>query len=104
MTELTPTQRALVDSLARELAAIPGVAAVVLGGSYARGAARPGSDIDLGVFYSEAAPFDLAAVRALAARVNDAPDPVVTGFYDWGPWVNGGAWLTIGGQRVDFLW
>jgi hypothetical protein len=21
-----------------------------------------------------------------------------------GPWVNGGAWLTIGGQRVDFLY
>src|SRR5215813_5854012 len=21
----------------------------------------------------------------------------------WGPWVNGGAWLTIAGQRVDFL-
>jgi hypothetical protein len=29
---------------------------------------------------------------------------VVTDFYGWGPWVNGGAWLTIGGQRVDFLY
>ena len=43
-------------------------------------------------------------MRALAASVNDTPDPVVTGFYVWGPWVNGGAWLTIGGQRVDFLY
>ena len=102
--ELSPEQRALVDSLAGRLGEIPGVAAVVLGGSYARGFAGPGSDIDLGVFYSEAAPFDVAAVRALAARVNDTPDPVVTGFYVWGPWVNGGAWLTIGGQRVDFLY
>ena len=104
MSELSPQQRALVDSLARRLGAIPGVAAVALGGSYARGFAKPDSDIDLGVFYSEAAPFELAAVRALAVQVNDAPDPVVTGFYVWGPWVNGGAWLTIGGQRVDFLW
>ena len=32
------------------------------------------------------------------------PEPVVAGFYQWGPWVNGGAWLTIGGQRVDFLY
>jgi hypothetical protein len=29
---------------------------------------------------------------------------VVTDFYGWGPWVNGGAWLTIGGQRVDFVY
>jgi Nucleotidyltransferase domain/Domain of unknown function (DUF4037) len=102
--ELSNAQRELVDSLARRLGEIPGVAAVVLGGSYARGFARPGSDLDLGVFYSEAAPFDVAAVRALAASVNDTPDPVVTGFYVWGPWVNGGAWLTIGGQRVDLLY
>ena len=43
-------------------------------------------------------------MRALAARRNDAPDPVVTGFYEWGPFVNGGAWLTIGGERVDLLY
>lgn len=102
--ELSAEQGALVDSLAGRLGEIPGVAAVVLGGSYARGFAKPGSDIDLGVFYSEVAPFDVAAVRALAAAVNDTPDPTVTGFYVWGPWVNGGAWLTIGGQRVDFLY
>ena len=30
--------------------------------------------------------------------------PVVAGFYQWGTWVNGGAWLTIGGQRVDLLY
>jgi hypothetical protein len=29
---------------------------------------------------------------------------MVTDFYGWGPWVNGGAWLTIGGQRVDFVY
>ena len=29
---------------------------------------------------------------------------MVTNFYEWGPWVNGGAWLTIGGQRVDFIY
>lgn len=36
--------------------------------------------------------------------MNDTGNPVVTGFYEWGPWVNGGAWLTIGGQRVDFIY
>jgi hypothetical protein len=104
MTELSLEQRALVDSLTRRLAEISGVAAVVLGGSFARGFATPDSDIDLGVLYREAAPFAIEPVRALAAEVNDTPDPVVTDFGVWGPWVNGGAWLTVRSQRVDFLY
>jgi hypothetical protein len=43
-------------------------------------------------------------VRRLAEEFNDTPGPVVTEFYGWGAWVNGGAWLTIGGQRVDFIY
>jgi hypothetical protein len=92
--------RGLVD----ELAAVPGVEAVVLGGSHARGLAREGSDVDLGLLYRDARPLDVASVRALAGRWNDAPDPVVTGLYGWGPWVNGGAWLTVRGRRVDLLY
>jgi hypothetical protein len=102
--QLSPKQRELVLSLSQRLAAIPGIAAVVLGGSHARGRAQPGSDIDLGLFYSEVAPFSIQSVRELAEAVNDTPGPVVTSFYGWGPWVNGGAWLTIGAQRVDFLY
>lgn len=101
---LSPEQSSLVESLAARLSEISGVRAVVLCGSYARGRARPDSDIDLGLYYSEASPFSIEAVRAVAAFVSDAPDPVVSDFYDWGPWVNGGSWLTIGGQRVDFLY
>ena len=102
--QLSPEQRALVASLAKQLGAIRGVRAVVLGGSYARGRAQPGSDIDLGLVYSEAAPFSIQSVRELAEAVNDTPGPVVANFYEWGPWINGGAWLTIGGQRVDFIY
>ena len=76
----------------------------MLGGSYARGRAQPGSDIDLGIFYSEASPFSIESVRELAGAVNDTAGPVVTDFYGWGPWVNGGAWLTVDGQRVDFIY
>lgn len=43
-------------------------------------------------------------VRELAEAVNDTTGPVVSDFYGWGPWVNGGAWLTVGGQRVDLLY
>jgi predicted nucleotidyltransferase len=102
--QLSPEQRELVASLSQRLAAVRGVEAVVLGGSHARGRARPESDIDLGLFYSEAAPFSIQSLRELAEAVNDTANPVVTDFYGWGPWVNGGAWLTVGGQRVDFIY
>jgi predicted nucleotidyltransferase len=102
--QFSPEQRELVTSLAQRLGAIRGVQAVVLGGSHARGRARPESDIDLYLFYSEAAPFSIENIRELAETVNDTPGPVVTNFYGWGPWVNGGAWLSIGGQRVDFVY
>src|SRR5262245_4334402 len=114
MNQLSPPQLDLVTSLAKRLGELPGMKAVVLGGSHARGRAQPGSDIDLGLLYSEAAPFSIQSIRELAAAVHDrdltaddaAPSgpPVVTDFYGWGPWVNGGAWLTIGGQRVDFIY
>ncbi len=103
-TQLSAKQREVVSSLVQRLGTIPGMKAVVLAGSYARGRAQSGSDIDLGLLYSEAAPFSVQSVQELAEAVNDTADPVVTNFYQWGPWVNGGAWLTIGGQRVDFLY
>ena len=104
MNQLSPKQHALILSLAERLGAISGIQAVVLGGSHARGRAKPESDIDLGLFYSEAAPFSVEQLRELVEAVNDTPNPVVTDFYGWGQWVNGGAWLTIGGQRVDFIY
>jgi len=102
--QLSKEQRELVSMLGARLGALQGVKAVVLGGSHARGMAQAGSDIDLGVLYSEAEPFSIESIREVAEDLNDTPGPVVTGLYEWGPWVNGGAWLTIGEQRVDFLY
>ncbi|MFN7929930.1 MAG: nucleotidyltransferase domain-containing protein [Blastocatellia bacterium] len=104
MQQLSSQQRELLSSLVKRLGAINGMKAVVLGGSHARGRAKPESDIDLGLFYSEAAPFSIQQLRELAEEINDTPQPLVTDFYGWGAWVNGGAWLTIGGQRVDFIY
>jgi predicted nucleotidyltransferase len=104
MKQLLPAQIELVSSLSKNLGKIEGIKAVVLGGSYARRRAQQGSDIDLGILYSEASPFSVQSVRELAQAVNDTAEPVVTDFYGWGPWVNGGAWLTIDGQRVDLLY
>lgn len=101
---LPQAQRQTVDTLVDELSTIAGIDAVALGGSHARGFARPDSDIDLGIFYSEARPFSIPDLRELAQRHNDSPSPAVTDFHGWGYWVNGGAWLTIGRQRVDLLY
>ncbi len=104
MEQFSAGQRELVASLCQRLGAIRGIRAVVLGGSYARGRARPGSDIDLYLYYADAARFSIPSLRDLAESVNDSPGPVVTDFHGWGAWVNGGAWLTVGGQRVDFVY
>ncbi|WP_329041721.1 nucleotidyltransferase domain-containing protein [Streptomyces sp. NBC_00178] len=89
-----------VAAMAPRLVRVPGVRAVVLGGSRARGTHRPDSDWDLGVYYRGA--LDLAALTALASEVQGAPVQVA-GPGGWGPWVNGGAWLTVDGVAVDWI-
>lgn len=83
---------------------VPGVVAVVLGGSRAKDTHDATSDTDIGVFYSDARPLDTAALRDLAHDV-DPTKPDVTELGGWGPWVNGGAWLHVDGLgRVDLLY
>jgi len=93
-----------VGPIVAELSQVDGMVAVVLGGSWASGRQRPDSDVDLGLFYRADHPLDVDGVRRIAQRYNDTPDPVVTDLGIWGQWVNGGSWLTIKGQRVDFLY
>jgi hypothetical protein len=90
-----------IEAMAERLVRVPGVVGVMLGGSRARGAHRPDSDWDLGVYYRGGP--DVDALRALAAEVTGGPVEVA-GPGGWGPWVNGGAWLTVdGGVRVDWI-
>lgn len=101
---MTDRQQALVGQIVSTLAAVPGISAIVLGGSHARGRARPDSDIDIGLYYHEADPFAISTIRDIARQLDDSGDPVVSGFGEWGRWVDGGSWLTINGQRVDLLY
>jgi predicted nucleotidyltransferase len=88
-----------VATLAAQLAVLPGALAVVLGGSRATATHRPDSDWDLGVYYRGSrralAPGD---VRGLGHAGH------VSELGEWGPVVNGGAWLTIDGVAVDVLY
>lgn len=95
----------LIDEIVQELARIDGVSAVVLGGSRARGTHTPSSDIDLGIYYDPATPLDIPALQHIATRLDDSHRPdLLTQPGGWGPWINGGGWLTIQGVHVDFLY
>ncbi len=94
----------LLQRIVDDLKPVRGLRAVVLGGSYASGSQRADSDIDIGLYYNEKEPLDITHIRAIASQLNDTPDPTVTELGKWGTWVNGGAWLTIEGQRLDFLY
>jgi predicted nucleotidyltransferase len=95
----------LIERIAAELSAVEGILGVVLGGSRGRGDVYPDSDIDLGIYYHPDNPPSLETLRALAARLDDRHSgEVVTNFGEWGPWINGGGWLDIEGQRVDWLY
>jgi hypothetical protein len=85
-----------VEFIATRLAAIPGVVAVTLGGSRATNTAVEGSDWDFGLYYRGGLdPADIAAL-GWPGHVF-APG-------EWGRIVNGGAWLTIDGTKVDLIY
>jgi Nucleotidyltransferase domain len=95
---------ALLDRLVRAFGGVPGVRAIVLGGSRARGEATAASDYDIGLYYEPDHPIDIGR---LAKAVTTLPGPAtssVTAIGEWGPWINGGAWLTVAGMRVDLLY
>jgi hypothetical protein len=96
---------ALLERLTPPLAGVPGVVAIVLGGSRARGTATESSDYDVGLYYDAAAELDtgrlLAVVKGL---VDDPAAAAVTRVGGWGPRIVGGGWLRVGGRKVDLLY
>ena len=88
---MIPLPRPVAD-LCAELGAQPGILAVAVGGSRAAGTADAGSDWDLGVYYRGR--LDAAAL----AELGEVNPPGA-----WGRIMNGGAWLTVGGEKVDVI-
>lgn len=94
----------LLERVVGALTEVDGVLAVTLGGSRARGSARPDSDVDVGLYYRPDVPLDVSGLRWAAAAVDDRPSVEVTEPGAWGPWVDGGAWLSIDGHSVDWIY
>src|ERR1700739_4490064 len=98
-------QDPLLQRLVPALAEVPGVNAIVLGGSRARGTATENSDYDFGLYYSAATQLDTDRLREAMIKLVDKPGAAeVTPVGEWGPWIVGGAWLSIAGRKVDLLY
>jgi hypothetical protein len=97
--------RDLAVRIGARLGRCPGVGAVTLGGSWASGTADHRSDIDLGLYLDRQGGLDVARLQHLASGLDDRGPAAVVGHPgEWGPWVNGGAWLKIEGRRVDWIY
>jgi hypothetical protein len=95
----------LLAELTEVLSTVPGIRAIALGGSRARGTATAHSDYDIGLYYDGSAPLDVAALGRIAAEIDDrGAEASVTPIGGWGPWIDGGGWLLIEEMRVDLLY
>ena len=67
---LPETKRILLEGLVNQLSKVPGMAAIVLGGSYAAGAEHADSDLDIGLYYSNSQRFSIEDIRSIARSVS----------------------------------
>jgi hypothetical protein len=96
---------ALLETQVAALSAVPGIVAIALGGSRARGTATEQSDYDIGLYYRTDRPIDTMALGQAAARLDDrGAEASVTPIGGWGPWIDGGGWLKVDGVAVDLLY
>lgn len=104
MNDHSSNDRNLLDRLVRAFGGVPGIRAIVLGGSRARGEGSAASDYDIGLYYEPDNPIDVGRLAKAALLLPGAASSSVTAIGEWGPWINGGAWLLIDGRRVDLLY
>lgn len=101
---LTAEKQKIFNRIVPDLKSTENVIAIVLGGSYATGYANEHSDLDIGIYYHGEKPFDIELIKSIAERYSFNNSPTVTDFYQWGVWVNGGAWIETDTGKVDFLY
>ena len=101
---LPQEKRDILDNITNDLKTVANIRAIVLGGSYATGTATDSSDLDIGIYYFDKEPFDIEDIKSIAQKYSSIGNPTVTGYYEWGPWVNGGAWIRTVNGKVDLLY
>ncbi|MBX6749428.1 MAG: hypothetical protein IRY85_07085 [Micromonosporaceae bacterium] len=69
-----------------------------------RGAASTNSDIDIWLYYEPGRRPEFDELYEAIVRLDDRGAPDGHGRHgEWGPWINGGVWLRIGGHKTDIL-
>lgn len=101
---LSTKKQETLDNIVNDLQSIDNVLAIVLGGSHCTGMANEGSDLDIGIYYHESHPFSIDQINSIAKKYHLGSGLTVTSFYQWGQWVNGGAWLNTVTGEVDFIY
>lgn len=95
--------KVILDKIVAVLSIVPGIQAIVLGGSRARGTHSLNSDIDIGIYY-DSSTLDISALNKATQAVDDEyRENLIAPPGGWGKWVNGGGWLVIEGCPVDFI-
>ncbi|MBR1218653.1 nucleotidyltransferase domain-containing protein [Bradyrhizobium sp. U87765 SZCCT0131] len=95
----------ILTRLTDALRPVAGLVGLALGGSRARGTATAASDYDLALYYDAAEPLATDQLgAALAPLIDHNAAPTITPPGAWGPWINGGAWLSIDGHKIDLLY
>jgi hypothetical protein len=105
LAAIPAAKRRLLDEIVDSLCLTPNLAAIVLGGSHARGTHHPNSDLDIGLVYRPSEPFTIGDIRAIAQKFSaKSAANLVTDFHEWGPWINGGAWIYNDICKIDLLY
>lgn len=92
-----------MDKIITILSRVPGVSAIALGGSQSRKEADANSDYDIGVYYNNK-DLDLISLgKSLKILDDQHRENLLNHPGEWGPWINGGSWLTVDGIPVDIL-
>jgi len=93
----------ILQEITDELKTVNGVESIVLGGSRARGTNTEDADIDIGIYYDEET-FKAEMINGIATKLDDEHrENIVSSLGEWGPWINGGAWIIVQGYHVDLI-
>ena len=92
-----------MDKIIAVLSKVPGVSAIALGGSQSRKEADANSDYDIGIYYNNKDLNRFALGDSLKNLDDQHRENLLNPPGEWGPWINGGSWLTVDGIPVDIL-